>query len=163
MRGRGAEGVITGVLLRASSGIRVRCSYSHEAHSNSVPTGCPDANCTDPRLPGCASSFYCRPHEQLWWKCGWRGAQLKEMLAAHASRAGSKTAYNEVVLEAESVRLPEGVAAFWYSSMATPRQIEGITAAHHEWLNRFTQSHGAMPLLRYDPERSEPFREVNTR
>ena len=164
-----ARGSFNGGVLLQPESMRVRCSYAHDGFSNTLARGCPEASCSDPRLSGCASSFYCRSlGEQLWWKCGWRANATATMLTAHQSRAGSKAAFNEVVIEAADLRLPVGIAAFFYAAAATPTQREAIAAAHQAFCNRFARSHAATPLLEYDPDPeavggSGPFREVNLR
>ena len=85
------------------------------------------------------------------------------MLTSHQSLANAKTAANELVLESAALKLPDGIAAFFYSMSATPTQREGITAAHQAFCNRYARSHAATPLVAYDPEEGggAPFREVN--
>ena len=144
--------------------------YAREAASNTIgPDGCPPAACVDAtsvkRMPSlCADVFYCGSlAEPLWWKCGWGHGNLTKMLQQHVGRANAKAAWNEVVLDASGVVLPDSIAAFFYTAQASSEQRASLRDDHHAFLNAFHRHSGETPLLRYDPSATrDPFVEVNS-
>ena len=154
------KGSFNGGVLLQPEALVVRCSYAHDGNSIGLLGGCPNEKCIDPRIAGCANAFVCRSvSDMIWWKCGWRGkSNLKSMLSSHVARAGAKTAYNEVVIERDSIALPSSIAAFFYTSDATDTQKDAVIDAHQAFLNIYHRDHSSVPLVVY--EGASGFREV---
>jgi hypothetical protein len=126
--------------------------------------GCPTPDCD----ANCGVYFCKQTSEELWWKCGWRGDQLKAMLTMHARLrhngafriGGNEVTYNEVVIDTAGYfgTMPRSVAAFFYTAKANPEQRASARKAHERFLAKYGGLAKGTPLLVYDSsKRGEPF------
>ena len=159
------EKALANALRCALSPICMRCALARSGFTFNIPNdGCPTPDCD----ANCGVFFCKQTSEELWWKCGWRGDQLKAMLTMHARLrhngafriGGNEVTYNEVVIDTAGYfgTMPRSVAAFFYTAKANPEQRASARKAHERFLAKYGGLAKGTPLLVYDSsKRGEPF------
>ena len=155
-----------GGFVVAPGAAQVLCSYSRDGLTMTGSKTCP---LPTPRycIPGCGWAPYEWCPQAKPWRCAWPPDKLDQMLTKHQQ---NPHVHNEVVLEARawSEQLPRTIEAVWFFEQgeAGAEHDRGILSkarayvedVHERFLDEFELSSSDVPLLAFNPTRSNPFR-----